>query len=109
MEGIVKFGRTEASQIMKPRIEMAALDADSDFKEVLSFVLDAGYSRIPVFKLNTDNVIGILYIKDLLPFLLEEIDFNWPAAIPPVKAPESAKYISCAPTDNPFSCANSER
>ena len=92
LEGIVKFGRTEASQIMKPRIEMSALDADSDFKEVLSFVLDAGYSRIPVFKLNTDNVIGILYIKDLLPFLLEEIDFNWLSVIrKPFFIPENKK------------------
>ena len=92
LEGIVKFGRTEASQIMKPRIEMAALDADSNFKEVLAFVLDAGYSRIPVYKENTDNVIGILYIKDLLPYLSNDQDFNWITVIrKPFFIPENKK------------------
>ena len=92
LEGIVKFGRTEASQIMKPRIEMAALDADSNFKEVLAFVLEAGYSRIPVYKENTDNVIGILYIKDLLPYLSKEEDFNWITVIrKPFFIPENKK------------------
>lgn len=92
LEGIVKFGRTEASQIMKPRIEMAALDAESNFKEVLAFVLEAGYSRIPVFKENTDNVIGILYIKDLLPYLSKEHDFNWITVIrKPFFIPENKK------------------
>ncbi len=92
LEGIVKFGRTEASQIMKPRIEMAALDAESNFKEVLAFVLEAGYSRIPVYKENTDNVIGILYIKDLLPFLSNEQDFNWITVIrKPFFIPENKK------------------
>ena len=92
LEGIVKFGRTEASQIMKPRIEMAALDAETNFKEVLAFVLEAGYSRIPVYKENTDNVIGILYIKDLLPYLSNDQDFNWITVIrKPFFIPENKK------------------
>jgi len=91
-EGIVKFGRTEACQIMKPRIEMSAIDEESDFKEVLAFVLKSGYSRIPVFKDTTDNVIGILYIKDLLPFLAEQIDFNWHSMLrKPFFIPENKK------------------
>ncbi len=92
LEGIVKFGRTEASQIMKPRIEIAALSAEISFKEVLYFVLEAGYSRIPVYKENTDNVIGILYIKDLLPHLSKEESFSWVEVIrKPFFIPENKK------------------
>lgn len=92
LEGIVKFGRTEASQIMKPRIEIAALSAEISFKEVLDFVLEAGYSRIPVYKENTDNVIGILYIKDLLPHLSKEETFSWVEVIrKPFFIPENKK------------------
>ena len=92
LEGIVKFGRTEASQIMKPRIEMAVLNSDCLFDEVLAFVLDAGYSRIPVYKENTDNVIGILYIKDLLQHLSKGKEFNWLEVIrKPFFIPENKK------------------
>jgi gliding motility-associated protein GldE len=92
LEGIVKFGRTEACQIMKPRIEMAVLNSDCLFDEVLTFVLDAGYSRIPVYKENTDNVIGILYIKDLLQHLSKGKDFNWLEVIrKPFFIPENKK------------------
>ena len=92
LEGIVKFGRTEASQIMKPRIEMSVINAECSFEMVLAFVLEAGYSRIPVFKENTDNVIGILYIKDLLPHLAKKNDFNWLDVIrKPFFIPENKK------------------
>ena len=63
LEGIVKFGRTEACQIMTPRIEVDAIDIASNFKDVLAFILEAGYSRIPVFQDTQDNVVGILYIN----------------------------------------------
>jgi gliding motility-associated protein GldE len=77
LEGIVRFGKTEACQIMTPRVEVEAIDAESNVKEVFEFILEAGYSRIPVYKDSQDNVIGILYIKDLLPFLAESEDFDW--------------------------------
>lgn len=77
LEGIVRFGKTEACQIMTPRIEVEAIDADCNFEEVLEFILEAGYSRIPVFKDSQDNVIGILYIKDLLSYLNENKTFEW--------------------------------
>ena len=92
LEGIVKFGRTEACQIMTPRVEVEALDIDSNFKEVLQFILDAGYSRIPVFKNSQDNVIGILYIKDLLPNLSNPGYLEWASVIrKPFFIPENKK------------------
>lgn len=77
LEGIVRFGKTEASQIMTPRVEVDAIDSESSIKEVFAFILEAGYSRIPVYKDSQDNVIGILYIKDLLPYLDQPEDFDW--------------------------------
>lgn len=92
LEGIVKFGRTEACQIMTPRVEVEALDIDSNFKEVIEFILDAGYSRIPVFKNTQDNVIGILYIKDLLPNLNNPNYLEWATVIrKPFFIPENKK------------------
>ena len=77
LEGIVKFGKTEACQIMTPRIEVDAIDNSSNFKEVLDFILESGYSRIPIFEGSHDNVIGILYIKDLLQSLNQDENFDW--------------------------------
>jgi gliding motility-associated protein GldE len=92
LEGIVRFGKTEACQIMTPRVEVEAIDAESNIKDVLEFILDAGYSRIPVFKDSQDNVIGILYIKDLLPFLDQSDDFDWKAVLrKPFFIPENKK------------------
>lgn len=77
LEGIVKFGKTEACQIMTPRIEVDAIDNNLNFNEVLDFILESGYSRIPIFEGSQDNVIGILYIKDLLQSLNEDENFDW--------------------------------
>jgi gliding motility-associated protein GldE len=92
LEGIVRFGKTEACQIMTPRVEVEAIDAESNVKEVFEFILEAGYSRIPVYKDSQDNVIGILYIKDLLPFLAEPEDFDWKVVLrKPFFIPENKK------------------
>ncbi len=92
LEGIVRFGKTEACQIMTPRIEVEAINAESDFEEVLKFILEAGYSRIPVYKDSQDNVIGILYIKDLLNFLNKDKSFNWNEVLrKPFFIPENKK------------------
>jgi gliding motility-associated protein GldE len=77
LEGIVKFGKTEAVQIMTPRIEMSSIPNNIAFSKVIEFVLEFGYSRIPIHKESADNVIGILYIKDLLPHLKESDEFPW--------------------------------
>lgn len=77
LEGIVKLGKTEVVQIMTPRIEMSSIPSNIPFSEVIEFVLEFGYSRIPIHKESADNVIGILYIKDLLPHLKQSDEFQW--------------------------------
>ena len=92
LEGIVKFGKTEASQIMTPRIEVEAIDTDSSFQEVMQTVLEAGYSRMPIFEETPDNIVGILYIKDLLPHLNDVETFDWKTIIrKPYFIPENKK------------------
>jgi gliding motility-associated protein GldE len=92
LEGIVKFGNTEARQIMKSRLDVIAVEDDSDFQSVLDVIIEAGYSRIPVFRDSFDNVVGILYIKDLLPYLSENKDFKWIKLIrKPFFVPENKK------------------
>ena len=92
LEGIVKFGNTETSQIMRSRIEISAIDEDKNAEELLSYILDSGYSRIPVYRETLDNVIGILYIKDLLPYLNELATFDWKKVIrKPYFVPENKK------------------
>lgn len=92
LEGIVKFGNTEVCQIMKSRLDVVAIDEEINFDEVLNLILESGYSRIPVFKDSLDSVIGILYIKDLLPHLGSELDFNWTELIrKPFFVPENKK------------------
>jgi len=77
LKGIVEFGNTEAKQIMKPRMEMLTLKDSFLFDEVLQKVIEGGFSRIPVYDEDADAISGILYGKDLLPYLNETNDFNW--------------------------------
>ncbi|MEN9440197.1 MAG: hypothetical protein RLZ33_273 [Bacteroidota bacterium] len=92
LEGIVKFGNTDARQIMKSRLEMTAIPSEMNFHKVLDVILDAGYSRMPVYENDLDNVIGILYIKDLLSHLSEDENFDWLKLIrKPLFTPENKK------------------
>jgi gliding motility-associated protein GldE len=92
LEGIVKLGKTEAVQIMTPRIEMATISDAASYSEVIQFVLEAGYSRIPIHQESNDHVVGILYIKDLLPHLNNEASFDWKSLIrKPFFVPENKK------------------
>ena len=76
LRSIVEFGNIQVKEIMKSRVDVDALDQNTSFEEVKKLVISSGYSRIPVYKENFDTVIGILYIKDLLPFLNYK-DFDW--------------------------------
>lgn len=77
LKGVVNFGSTSAKQVMKSRIDIAAADHDWDFGQLIEFIGNMGYSRIPVFKDSIDQIVGVLYAKDLLNHLSEEQDFNW--------------------------------
>lgn len=92
LQGIIKFGNTDVKQIMRSRMEVEAFEESSSFTEILNFILDAGYSRIPIYKNTFDNVVGILYIKDLLPYINEDDRFSWKELIrKPFFVPENKK------------------
>ncbi|CAI8383413.1 MAG: Magnesium and cobalt efflux protein CorC [Owenweeksia sp. TMED14] len=74
---IVRFGSTSVKQIMTPRQEIFAIDAESSIKNVLESVSENGYSRVPIFKENMDNISGILHAKDLLNHLDAKLDYLW--------------------------------
>ena len=76
LESIVSFGNTETCEVMVPRVDIFALSEDTPFNEVLSEIVKIGYSRIPVYRENLDNITGVIYIKDLLPYI-EKTDFEW--------------------------------
>lgn len=91
LEGIVTFGNTDTKQVMRPRIDIFALREKMKFPEVLEEIKKHGYSRIPVFSENMDNVLGVLYVKDLLPYI-ERKSFNWISLIrEPYFVPENKK------------------
>lgn len=91
LEGIVTFGNTETIQIMKPRIDIFAISDDETYEVVLEKILENGYSRNPVYKENIDNIIGVLYAKDLLGHLNKK-NFKWQDLIrEPFFVPENRK------------------
>jgi len=76
LRSIVEFGNIQVKEIMKSRVDVISLERNETFNNVKKLVISSGYSRIPVYKENFDAVVGILYIKDLLPFLNQK-DFEW--------------------------------
>jgi len=92
LEGIVKFGNKNVSEIMRPRVDVIAVDIKSSFSGLLRTINETGYSRIPVCSGSFDQVLGILYVKDLLPHAHKGNAFKWQALIrPPFYVPESKK------------------
>lgn len=92
LKGIVNFGTISVKQIMRSRQDILAIDYELGFYELIKKVNEYGYSRMPVFKDTIDTIEGIIYIKDLLPFLNEHESFDWRGLIrPPYFVPESKK------------------
>lgn len=77
LSGIVNFVNTEVEQIMRPRIDIVALDIKTPYEQVKQLIIEAGYSRIPVYDEDLDNIKGALYVKDLLPHIQCGDEFGW--------------------------------
>ena len=77
LRSIVEFGDTDVKEIMKSRVDVIAIDKSTQFSDLLKLIVSSGYSRIPVYDGQFDNVLGILYIKDLIPYLSKSDSFKW--------------------------------
>ena len=92
LKGIATFGETEASEVMRSRVDVTAVEKSFSFKTVLQIVTESGYSRIPVYHENLDHVEGLLYIKDLLPYIDTPKEIQWTSLIRPAFfVPENKK------------------
>ncbi len=90
LEGILRFGDTTASEIMTPRVDITDIDITAGFHSVLHTVIDSGYSRLPVVGDSRDDIRGILYSRDLIPYRDQADDFDWQSLIrKPYFVPES--------------------
>ena len=83
LEGVIRFGDETAADIMTSRLDMVMLDIKASFGEVMKCIKGNFYSRVPVFSGTSDNIKGVLYIKDLLPYLEKSDNFRWQSMIRP--------------------------
>ena len=91
LEGIVSFGNTDTRQVMSPRIDIFALEITETFADICPKIIDKGYSRIPVYRDNIDQIEGVLYVKDLLPHINTN-EFDWKLLLrEPFFVPENKK------------------
>jgi gliding motility-associated protein GldE len=91
LEGIVSFGNTDTKQVMSPRIDIFALEINEPFGELLPKIIEKGYSRIPVYNDNIDQIEGVLFVKDLIPHI-DNKEFDWKTLLrAPFFVPENKK------------------
>jgi len=91
LEGIVSFGNTDTKQVMSPRIDIFALEISESFASIYPKIIDKGFSRIPVYKDNIDQIEGVLFVKDLLPHI-DKKEFEWTSLLrEPFFVPENKK------------------
>jgi gliding motility-associated protein GldE len=92
LKGIVRFGSTSVKEVMTPRTSVVAIDEKTGYHEALNKMTESGYSRIPVFEENLDQIKGLLYVKDLLPYMDASEKFGWQDLMrQPFFVPESKK------------------
>lgn len=91
LENVVEFRNTDVGEVMTPRTDIEGIEETDDLASIRSFIIDAGHSRIPVYRENLDQIAGILYVKDLVPFLGEDASgFKLtPLLRQPIVVPES--------------------
>ena len=77
LSGIVSFGQTEVVEIMHSRVDITGIEYDASYDEVRKVIVETGYSRIPVYGEDLDDVRGVLYVKDLLKYISQESNFEW--------------------------------
>lgn len=95
LRGIVNFGTLSVKQVMKSRIDITAIDVETNFHDLMDKINKCGYSRIPVYRETIDRIEGILYIKDLLPYLEKDESFKWSSLLRPgYFVPENKKIDS---------------
>jgi gliding motility-associated protein GldE len=91
LKGIVSFGNTDTKQVMRPRLDIFALNIEEEYLDVIKEITEKGYSRILVYQDNIDNIKGILYVKDVLPYI-DKTEFDWNTLIrEPFFVPENKK------------------
>ena len=91
LQGIVTFGNTDTKNVMRPRMDIFALDIEASYQTIMEEILKHGYSRIPVFKESIDQIQGILYVKDLLPYF-DQKSYEWSGLLrEPYFVPENKK------------------
>lgn len=91
LEGIVTFGNTDVKQVMSPRIDIFALEITENFNEVLPKIIEKGYSRVPIYRESIDRIEGVLFIKDLIPYI-DYKEFEWQTLLrEPFFVPENKK------------------
>ncbi|MDE5730348.1 MAG: gliding motility-associated protein GldE [Alistipes sp.] len=92
LSGIVSFVNTEVQEIMKPRVDMTAIALTDPYEQVKQTIINSGFSRIPVYEGDLDNIRGTLYVKDLLPHINQSDEFGWQQLIrKPYFVPEHKK------------------
>lgn len=92
LKGIVKFGETSVKQVMKARVDVVSIEKETSFNDVIATILECGHSRIPVYEGSFDKIVGLLYIKDLLPHIKEADNYGWNSLMrKPFFVPENKK------------------
>ncbi len=94
LKSIVKFTNIEVIEIMKPRVDVIAVEMREDLGTLIDIINESGFSRIPVYENNFDKIKGILYVKDLLPYINDQANFQWQTLIRPSYFVPGAKKIN---------------
>ena len=93
LEGIIRFREKNVNDILISRADMVILNLNNTFRSVISFIIEAGYSRIPIYEDSEDQIRGILYVKDLLPHIGKSDSFKWQTLIRPAYFVPGTKRI----------------